>query len=115
MDALLNLIIPSAYAETIPPSAQGSGMSFLMMSGIFLFLIYFAVWRPQNKRAKELQALMNSIAKGDEVLTVGGILGKVTKLNDQYLSLAIASNVEITIQKSAIANVLPKGTMKSLD
>lgn len=113
MDQLLNIFIPKAYAETAAQSQQG-GFSFILMFVVFFFFIYFAIWRPQNKRAKEQQNLLSSISKGDEVMTAGGLLGKVTKLNEQYIGLVIADNVEITLQKSSVINILPKGTIKSI-
>lgn len=115
MDQLLNLFIPVAHAETTAPSPQGGGLSFTIMIVVFVLFMYFAIWRPQNKRSKEQQNLLNSIAKGDEVMTAGGLLGKITKVNGQYIGLTIAENVEITIQKSAVVNILPKGTLKSLN
>lgn len=117
MPDILNLIISPAYAE-LPGSAaaqQGGSFSFIIMFVLFFVFIYFAMWRPQNKRAKEQQNLLNSLAKGDEVLTSGGLLGKISKLNDQYAVLNIANNVDITMQKSSIVTVLPKGTMKSIE
>ena len=76
--------------------------------------MYFAVWRPQSKRAKEQRNLLSSLAKGDEVITIGGILGKITKITESYIVLSINENMDMTMQKSAIANVLPKGTLKSI-
>ena len=84
------------------------------MVGIFILYMYFIVLRPQNKRAKEQRALLGNLTKGDEVVTAGGILGKIVKVNDNYAVIALADNVEITIQKSSIVNALPKGTLKSI-
>lgn len=116
MDQLLSVFVANAYAESVPGATpmppQGSSYSFVIMFVIFFLFIYFGVWRPQNKRAKEQQNLLNSLAKGDEVVTVGGVLGKITKIVEPYLVLSVSSNTEIVVQKSSIANVLPKGTMK---
>jgi preprotein translocase subunit YajC len=77
--------------------------------------MYFMMWRPQSKRAKEQQQLLGSLSKGDEVVTAGGLLGRITKVTDQYISLSIANNVDITLQKSSVTNVLPKGTLKTIE
>lgn len=119
LETLLNAIIPAAHADTLPggalPAPQGgSNFSLLIMLVIFVLFMYFAVWRPQSKRAKEHQNLINSLSKGDEVLTAGGIVGKVVKITDQYLVISLTDLVEITIQKSSIVAALPKGTLKSV-
>lgn len=108
-------MISTAYADTVTPVQQGGGFSFTIMFVIFFLFLYFAIWRPQNKRAKEQQNLLNSLAKGDEVMTAGGLLGRIAKIADQYIVLTIANNVEISMQKSAVVNVLPKGTLKSIE
>lgn len=115
LNTLVNFLIPNAYAETAaatPPPA--SGFPLMLLLGVFIIFMYLTVWRPQNKRAKEHRALVNGIAKGDEVVTAGGILGKVAKVTDQYVVIAVTDQVEITIQKTSIASVLPKGTLKSV-
>lgn len=115
MEQLLDFFISPAHADqlsTTPP--QTGNFSFLIIFGIFFVFMYFAVWRPQSKRAKGQQLMLNGIAKGDEVITIGGLLGRVTKLNDQYLTLGLNDTVEIVIQRSAVASVLPKGTLKSI-
>jgi len=115
---VLSFFVSNAYADTAaaaPANPQGGGMSLAMMFVIFFLFIYFAIWRPQNKRAKAQQQLISSLNKGDEVMTAGGLLGRITKLTDQYIGLTIANNVEIFLQKSAIVTVLPKGTIKSIE
>lgn len=116
---VFNFVVSSAHAAPATTASadpsQGSLLSFLPMFVVFFLFMYFAVWRPQSKRAKEQQNLMSSIAKGDEIMTAGGILGRVAKMTDQYISLAIANNVEIVIQKTAVVTVLPKGTLKSIE
>lgn len=114
MDTLLDFFIPTAYADTLNPSPQGGGFSFVLMLVVFFIFIYFAIWRPQNKRAKEQQNLLTSLAKGDEVITAGGLVGKISKITDQYVSLTISSNVDILLQKNSVVNVLPKGTIKTI-
>jgi preprotein translocase subunit YajC len=119
IEQVLNFFVPNAYADIAGLSGAGSqsggGMSVFIMLGIFIFFMYFAMWRPQSKRAKEQQQLLNSLAKGDEVVTAGGLLGRITKITDQYISLAIANNVDIAVQKSSVASVLPKGTLKTIE
>ena len=90
---------------------QSSLMSMLPLVLMFVVL-YFVMIRPQMKKQKEHRAMIDALAKGDEVATVGGVLGKVSKLGDSYVSLEIATGVEIQIQRSAVVQVLPKGTVK---
>jgi preprotein translocase subunit YajC len=108
-------LISTAYAQSAAPAQQGGGFSFLIMFAIFFVFIYFFMWRPQSKRAKEQQNLMSSIAKGDEVMTAGGLLGKVVKVSGQYVTLSVAENVDIVMQKSSVVSVLPKGTLKNIE
>lgn len=118
LDTLSNFFISNAYADTVaaaPASAQqGGSFSFFVMMGILVFFMYFAIWRPQTKRAKEQRDLLGSLNKGDEVVTAGGILGTINKISDNYVVLSLAENVEITMQKSSIVSALPKGTIKSI-
>lgn len=88
-------------------------MSFLPIILMFVVL-WFIMIRPQMKRQKETKAMLEALAKGDEVVTSGGILGKVTKVADQYVTVEVAPNTELTVQKNAVTTVLPKGTLKSL-
>ena len=95
--------------------AGGSPWTMFLFLGGFALIFYFLIFRPQSKRRKEHQALVSALAKGDEVVTAGGITGSVTKVEDDFVKLAIANNVEIRIQKSSVGASLPKGTLKSLD
>ena len=113
-DMISDFFISSAHAETGAQPAPQGGFSFFIMMGILIFFMYFAIWRPQARRAKEQRNLLNSLAKGDEVVTAGGMLGTIAKLSEQYVVLALANNVEITLQKSSIVSALPKGTLKSV-
>ena len=90
---------------------QSSLMSMLPLVLMFVVL-YFVMIRPQMKRQKEHRTMIEALAKGDEVATAGGVLGKVTRLDDNYLGLEIANGVEIQVQRSAVVQVLPKGTRK---
>ena len=95
-------------------TAQSDNLySLFMMAAIFI-VFYFLIIRPQNQKAKAQQNLINALKKGDEVSTNGGIVGKIISLNDQYIKLEITDQCEITVQRSAINSVLPKGTLKSL-
>jgi len=114
--SFLNLLgIGNAYAQAANahPSAGQGFMSMLPMLLILIAFMYFLIIRPQSKRAKEHRQLIGNLKKGDEVVTTGGLLGKINKITDNFITLEIADNVEITIQKASIATSLPKGTMKS--
>lgn len=107
------MLISQAFAQTAPSGAGGMDiMSLLPLIAMFV-LLYFLLLRPQMKRAKEQKQMIASLQKGDEVITAGGTLGRVTKVSDNYISLEIANNVEVTVQKSAVQTLLPKGTLKS--
>lgn len=106
------MFISNAYAQT-PAGTDGSLMSFLPLILMFVVL-YFLMIRPQMKRQKEHKAMMEALAKGDEVVTSGGMLGKVTKVADAYVTVEIADGTEVIVQKPAVATLLPKGTIKSL-
>jgi preprotein translocase subunit YajC len=88
-------------------------MTFLPMIAIFV-VFYFLLIRPQQKRAKETKAMLGALQKGDEIVTAGGIVGKIVKLGDQYATVEIAPNVELTVQRQAVSQLLPKGTIKAL-
>jgi preprotein translocase subunit YajC len=114
---VLDVFISSAFAQTAPAAAAGGGdlMSSLtgMLPLVLMFVVlYFVMIRPQMKRQKEHRAMIDALAKGDEVATAGGIIGKVTRLSEGFLHIEIASNVEVQIQRSAVVQVLPKGTAK---
>jgi preprotein translocase subunit YajC len=114
MVSISQLFISNAYAEGAAPAPQGGGiMEFLPLIAL-LAVFYFLILRPQQKRAKEHKSMMEALQKGDEVVTIGGILGKVTKVADDNVGVEIADNIVVQVQKPAIQNVLPKGTIKSL-
>jgi preprotein translocase subunit YajC len=110
----MDFFINTANAQAAG-GAPGGGFSLIGMAPIILMLVafYFLLIRPQNKRAKEQREMLSKIAEGDEVATTGGILGKVTEVGEQFLTLEIASGVNIKLQKFQVAQVLPKGTVKS--
>lgn len=106
------MFISNAYAQTAG-GAQGSLMSFLPIILMFVVL-YFLMIRPQMKRQKEHKAMMEALSKGDEVITAGGMVGKVIKVTDAYVTVEIAEGTEVLVQKPAVTTLLPKGTIKSL-
>ncbi len=113
----MSFFIAEAVAQTgttAAPQAQGAGMmNLVLIGGLFLFM-YFMIIRPQRKRQKDHQELCNAISKGDEVVLNSGLLGKVTDVDESYVSIKANDNVELKFQKSAVHAVLPKGTLKSI-
>ncbi|MNT33823.1 preprotein translocase subunit YajC [compost metagenome] len=108
------MLISNAFAQTAGAGGAAGGlMSFLPI--ILMFgVLWFIMIRPQMKRQKEAKAMMEALAKNDEVVTAGGILGRVVKVNEQYVVLEISEGTEVTVQKNAVTTVLPKGSLKSL-
>ena len=110
------MFISSAFAQTAPAAAAGGDMQSTLMSMLPLLLmfvvLYFVMIRPQMKKQKEHRAMIDALAKGDEVVTAGGLLGKVSKIGDAYIGVEMAAGVEIQMQRSAVVQVLPKGTIK---
>ncbi|MEN9543388.1 MAG: hypothetical protein RLZZ598_221 [Pseudomonadota bacterium] len=108
------MFITTAYAQTAPAAAGGDTASSLMsmLPLVLMFVVlYFIMIRPQMKRQKEHKSMIDALAKGDEIVTSGGILGRVSKLGDSYLHVELASGIEVQLQRSAVAQVLPKGTL----
>jgi len=108
----MDWLISSAYAQTAPAQQGSPWMSMLPLVLIFV-VFYFLLIRPQTKRAKEHQAMVKSLEAGAEVVTAGGIIGKVTELSDQFLTVEIADGVQVKVQRHTVSQVLPKGTVKS--
>ena len=111
----MSLFETTAYAADAGAAPADAGLINLLFLGGFVLIFYFLLWRPQSKRRKEHQALMAGLNKGDEVVTAGGIVGTVNKVEDDFIKVQVANNVELRIQKSAVGATLPKGTIKSLD
>ena len=108
------MLISNAFAQSAPAGdAAGGLMSFIPLILMFVVL-YFIMIRPQMKRQKEMKVMLEALAAGDEVITVGGILGKVTAVKDQYVTLELVPGTEVQMQKNAVTSVLPKGTIKSV-
>ncbi|QWP79122.1 preprotein translocase subunit YajC [Lysobacter sp. K5869] len=109
---LIDLLIAPAYAQGAAPQS-GGGLTTLVLPLILIAVMYFLIFRPQMKRAKEHRGMLEKLSKGDEVLTNGGIAGTVTNIGENFITVEIAPNVSVRIQRGAISNVLPKGTLKS--
>lgn len=111
----MSLFISTAHAAAAPASA-GGGMEMIIMLAVFGLVFFFMIYRPQAKRVKEHKNLMSALTKGDEVLTQGGIVGKIVKVSEEkdFIVVSISETTEVTVQKGSISAVLPKGTMKSL-
>ena len=108
------MIISQAFAQTAPAASGGGESSLLSLLPLVLMFVvlYFIMIRPQMKRQKEHKAMVEALAKGDEVVTGGGILGRVSKLGETYVHVEVANGVELQVQRTAIVQVLPKGTIK---
>ncbi|GHA23452.1 preprotein translocase subunit YajC [Oceanisphaera arctica] len=106
-------IISNAYAQD---GAAGGGMEMIIMLVVFGLIFYFMIFRPQSKRVKEHKSLMSSLSKGDEVLTNGGLVGKIAKISaeNDYVLLSLSEQSQVTIKKDFISAVLPKGSIQSL-
>ncbi|NQZ22856.1 MAG: preprotein translocase subunit YajC [Colwellia sp.] len=111
----MSLFINEAHAAA-GPAAGADGTSMMIMLAVFGLVFYFMIYRPQAKRVKEHKGLMSELSKGDEILTQGGIVGKIVKVSDEkdFIVVSVAEGTEVVLQKAAINAVLPKGTMKSL-
>jgi preprotein translocase subunit YajC len=109
----MDFFINTANAQAAGGAGGQSMLSALLLPVLLLVVFYFLLIRPQNKRAKEQREMLSKVAVGDEVATTGGILGKVTEVGEQFLTLEIASGVSVKLQKFQVAQVLPKGTVKN--
>jgi preprotein translocase subunit YajC len=107
------VFISNAYAQAAAPAAGAeSGLPSLLMMVAMFVVVFFVMIRPQMKRQKEHKNMLEALAKGDEVVTAGGVIGKVSKLGDSFVHVEVASGVELQLQRSAITQVLPKGSLK---
>lgn len=105
-------LISTAFAQTAAPAAASGDNTFLYIMIPMFAIMYFVMIRPQQKKAKEQKALIAGVVKGDEVVTMGGIIGRVSKLGESTVHIETGSNVELQLQRSAIVQILPKGTLK---
>lgn len=108
----MSLLISEALAEGAPAPAGGDVISQFLFLGLIFVLFYFLLIRPQVKRAKEHKKLTESLSKGDEVLTSGGLIGRIADLDDAFITVELAENVRVKVQRQAITSLLPKGTLK---
>jgi preprotein translocase subunit YajC len=110
------MLISQAWAQAAgqPGTPQGGGIESMLLIVLMFGVLYFLMIRPQMKRAKEHKTMIEALQKGDEVVSGGGILGRVTKLNESYVTLEVAQGVEMTLQRAAVQVVLPKGTIKNI-
>jgi preprotein translocase subunit YajC len=109
----LSLLLSSAPAFAEGGASQGNPMGQILILGVFVFFLFWMM-RAQSKRTKDHQKLIGAITKGDEVVTSGGLLGKITKVSDTFFAVQLADGIEVFVQKSMIANSVPKGTMRSV-
>lgn len=107
------MLIGQAWAQGAGGGA-GSDLLGLLPIVLMFVVLYFLMIRPQMKRAKEHKTMIEALQKGDEVVTAGGVVGRIAKIGDSYVSLQVADNVEITVQRPSVQVVLPKGTIKAL-
>ena len=108
----MNSLIPDAMAQAAGGAPAGGGaMPFIMMA-VFVVIFYFLLIRPQQKKQKEHQAMLGKLAAGDEVVTAGGILGRIVEVGEQFLTIEITDNVRIKVQRFQVTTIVPKGTLK---
>lgn len=113
MESILNLLIPAAMAQQSGAPADGTmGMMNLLFPIILIAAFYFLLIRPQTKRAKEHKQMVEGLKKGDEVVTGGGVLGRITEIGENFLQVEIADGVQIKLQKQSVGSLMPKGTYK---
>jgi preprotein translocase subunit YajC len=108
------VLIRNAFAQSATAAAPGFDLMGILPIVLMFVILYFLMIRPQMKRAKEQKAMLEALQKGDEVVTNGGMVGRISKLNENYVTLEVANNVEIKVQRPSIQIMLPKGTIKNL-
>jgi len=109
----MSFFINDALAQAAAPSAGAGGQyGFLIMMGLFFVIFYFMLIRPQSKRAKEHRAMLQALGTGDEVVTNGGLLGRITEVGENFITVEIADGVRVKVQKGQVAALMPKGTLK---
>ncbi|MBL8279570.1 MAG: preprotein translocase subunit YajC [Pelomonas sp.] len=106
------MFISNAYAQATTASSPENGLLGMLPLVLMFVVLYFVMIRPQMKRQKEHKAMIEAVQKGDEVVTAGGLIGKIAKLGDNFIHLEVANGVEVQLQRSAITQVLPKGSLK---
>lgn len=109
----MSLLISSAYAQSSGGSATGGFSGQIIILVVFVAVFYFLVIRPQQRRMKDQQSMISRLASGDEVVTSGGMLGRITEVGDNFITLEIADGVRVKVQKAQVTQLMPKGTLKS--
>lgn len=110
----MDFLIAAAYAEGTAAAPQGGGFASFIPLIILIVVFYFLLIRPQQQKVKEHSNMINALQKGDEVVTNGGLLGRITDIGENFLQIQIAQNTEVKVQRQAVSAVMPKGTMKNL-
>jgi len=108
------VLISQAFAQAAPAGGSDPGFIGFLPIILMFVLLYFLMIRPQMKRAKEHKQMVEALQKGDEVITAGGVLGRITKIGEAYIGVEIAPNTEISVQRASVQTLLPKGTLKSI-
>lgn len=106
-------LIPTASAVAVAPVSTGGQIAPLLVMGAFIVVFYFLLIRPQQKKAKEHQSLLSKLGAGDEVVTSGGLLGRITEVGEHFVTLEVADEVRVKVQKVQVSALMPKGTLKS--
>ncbi|HEC84211.1 MAG: preprotein translocase subunit YajC [Candidatus Parabeggiatoa sp. nov. 2] len=109
----MDFIIPNAWAQAAPSGGGDAGLINILMLVVLFVVFYFLLIRPQTKRVKEHKQMVESLAKGDEIVTNGGLLGRIAQIGDNFIMLEVATNTEVKVQRQSVAAVMPKGTMKN--
>lgn len=112
--SLTDLFISNAHAQSAAPAAGDAGLIQFLPLFVLIVVFYFLILRPQQKRSKEQKAMLAALQKGDEIVAAGGLVGRVVKVDDNYVALEVANSVTVQVQKGSVQTVLPKGTIKSL-
>jgi len=110
----MSFLISDAFAEAPAAASQGESLMGILPLVVIFVVFYFLLIRPQSKRAKEHKAMTEALSKGDEVVTNGGVLGKITEVGENFVKVEVSDGVELKIQRNAIASIMPKGTLKNL-
>lgn len=108
----MSFLIPNAWAAASPPAGGASSLLGFLPIVVFFAFAYFLLMRPQQKRLKDHRALLATLARGDEVVTNGGLLGRITEVQDSFVGLEVAPGIVVRVQKPAVQSVLPKGSLK---
>ena len=112
MESILNLLIPAAMAQATGAPGGDMGLLNLLFPIVLIAAFYFLLIRPQTKRAKEHKQMVDALKKGDEIITGGGVLGRITDVGENFMQVEIADGVPIKIQKQSVGSLMPKGTYK---